>query len=127
MSTKSLLLWVESLNGYREFYYEHVRPWKHYVPVSLDLADLDKQVECIATDAAADGLAKDTAADARELLRTRLRPAATYCYQLRLLLALEHALEEAPTRENMRNAGLPVDKFESIRFLAEMRGSAAET
>jgi hypothetical protein len=125
MSTKSLLLWVESLNRYREFYYEHVRPWKHYVPVSLDLADLDNQVECIATDAVADGLAKDTAADARELLRTRLRPAATYCYQLRLLLALEQAMEEPPTRQNMLNAGIPVDKFESIRFLAEMRGTPA--
>ncbi len=36
----SCVLKVDSERGYRQWYYEHLRPWEHYVPVAADLSDL---------------------------------------------------------------------------------------
>lgn len=35
------VLKVASERGYRQWYYEYLRPWEHYVPVAADLSDLD--------------------------------------------------------------------------------------
>lgn len=35
---------------YEEFWYEHIKPWVHYVPVKEDLSDLEKNYEKIESD-----------------------------------------------------------------------------
>jgi hypothetical protein len=37
----SCVLKVESPHRYRQWYYGDLRPWKHFIPVSEDLGDLD--------------------------------------------------------------------------------------
>jgi hypothetical protein len=37
----SCVLKVESEHGYRQWYYDQLKPWIHYVPVSADLSDMD--------------------------------------------------------------------------------------
>lgn len=36
---------VASEQGYRQWYYDAMRPWEHYVPVASDLSDLDERIE----------------------------------------------------------------------------------
>lgn len=35
---------VESQFGYRQWYYDHLIPWQHYIPVKADLSDLFDQI-----------------------------------------------------------------------------------
>jgi len=43
--TGSPLLKVASRHGYRQWYYDRLKPWVHYVPVAADLSDLMARVE----------------------------------------------------------------------------------
>jgi hypothetical protein len=45
--TGSAVLKVESQNGYRQWYYDRLEPWVHYVPVKPDLSDLDDRLEFV--------------------------------------------------------------------------------
>jgi len=40
--TGACVLLVKSPQGYRQWYYDRLQPWLHYVPVSEDLRDLDR-------------------------------------------------------------------------------------
>jgi hypothetical protein len=42
--TGACVLLVASPRGYRQWYYDRLQPWLHYVPVSEDLRDLDRVV-----------------------------------------------------------------------------------
>jgi hypothetical protein len=42
--TGSPVLKVESLYGYRQWYYSRLRPWVNYVPISSDLSDLVEKI-----------------------------------------------------------------------------------
>ncbi len=39
------VLKVESRHGFRQWYYDRLRPWEHYVPIAADLSDLLQQIE----------------------------------------------------------------------------------
>jgi hypothetical protein len=46
------VLKVESQMGFRQWYYDELVPWVHYVPVSADLSDLEERLDwCLANDA----------------------------------------------------------------------------
>jgi hypothetical protein len=40
LATGSPVLKVQSLQGWRQWYYDRLRPWQNYVPVAADLSDL---------------------------------------------------------------------------------------
>lgn len=39
------VLKVESAFGFRQWYYDRLRPWQHYVPVKADLSDLAERID----------------------------------------------------------------------------------
>jgi hypothetical protein len=39
------VLKVESEFGYRQWYYDRIRPWEHFIPVRSDLSDLAEKIE----------------------------------------------------------------------------------
>ncbi len=41
------VLKVESQFGYRQWYYDELKPFEHYVPVAADMADLDEKIEWV--------------------------------------------------------------------------------
>lgn len=41
------VLKVESQFGYRQWYYDQIKPFEHYVPVSADMADFDEKIEWV--------------------------------------------------------------------------------
>lgn len=53
--TGACVLKIESPHGFRQWYYDRLEPWVHYVPVRSDLADLEERVERVLED---DGLAR---------------------------------------------------------------------
>lgn len=36
---------VESQEGYRQWYYDRIRPWEHFIPVRADMTDLVEKIE----------------------------------------------------------------------------------
>jgi Glycosyl transferase family 90 len=53
--TGACVLKIESPHGFRQWYYDRLEPWVHYVPVRSDLSDLEDRVEHMLED---DGLAR---------------------------------------------------------------------
>jgi hypothetical protein len=45
--TGSTVLKVESHQGYRQWYYDRLEPWVHYVPIKADLSDFDEALEFV--------------------------------------------------------------------------------
>lgn len=41
------VLKVESQFGFRQWYYDKIRPWEHYVPIKADLSDLQDQIDWV--------------------------------------------------------------------------------
>ena len=37
----------ESQFGFRQWYYDQIKPFEHYVPVSADMADFDEKIEWV--------------------------------------------------------------------------------
>jgi hypothetical protein len=63
----SCVLKVESEHGFRQWYYDQLKPWIHYVPVSADLSDMDDVVAWVMShddDARAIGAAGQAFAEA---------------------------------------------------------------
>ena len=61
------ILKVASRHGFRQWYYDRLRPWEHYVPVKADLSDFREQIDWVRAN---DAEAARIAANARELART---------------------------------------------------------
>ena len=73
LRTGSLIVFQESPRGFREFYYAHLKPYEHYVPLLHDNSNLaDVRQWALQNDAAAGAIA----AAATALVRRRLRPQA---------------------------------------------------
>lgn len=106
LSLGSVLLWHESLRGYREFYYALLRPWVHYVPIAADFSNLARARDFV--------LARDTQPRARavaeaatRLIDERMRPQDAWCYMARLVWALgEHATSPSVESWDHALAGL---------------------
>jgi hypothetical protein len=49
MLTGSTVIKVASPHGYRQWYYDRLEPWKHFVPVNSDLSDLPEALEFVQT------------------------------------------------------------------------------
>jgi hypothetical protein len=60
----SCILKVDSRGGYRQWYYDRLKPWENYIPVNTDLSDLGAAVNWFVTH---DAEAKIVATKAREL------------------------------------------------------------
>jgi len=43
------VLKVESSRGYRQWYYDRLIPWRHYVPVAADLSDIHERLDWVRT------------------------------------------------------------------------------
>ncbi len=62
------VLKVAGSRGYRQWYYDRLKPWEHYVPVSADLSDLSERIEWVrANDREASQIAQRGQALARTL------------------------------------------------------------
>lgn len=59
---------VESQEGYRQWYYDRIRPWQHFVPVRSDMSDLIEKIEWARShDAEARAIAENGRAFARSM------------------------------------------------------------
>lgn len=62
------VLKIESQFGFRQWYYDELKPFEHYVPVSADMADLDEKIEWVRShDAEAKAIGERGQAFARTL------------------------------------------------------------
>jgi len=61
------VLKLDSKFGYRQWYYDRLKPWEHYVPVKADASDLGEKVEWLRSN---DARAAEIAANAQRLART---------------------------------------------------------
>jgi len=53
------VLKVASADGYRQWWYEDLSPWEHFVPVAADLSDLEERIDWLRTnDAEAQAIAR---------------------------------------------------------------------
>ncbi|GBG28964.1 Protein O-glucosyltransferase 1 [Hondaea fermentalgiana] len=113
LTTKSAILWIDSLFRYREFYYTHLRPWQHYIPIDADLSNLKATRDWLFTPAGNE-FARALGERAYNLFATRLRPEATYCYLSRLLASMALYQATVPTPIALQEAGLDPATFEDI-------------
>src|SRR5690606_37830869 len=61
------VLKLDSKFGFRQWYYDRLKPWEHYVPVKADASDLGEQIEWVRAN---DGRAAEIAANGQRLART---------------------------------------------------------
>jgi hypothetical protein len=61
------VLKVASRQGFRQWYYDRLRPWEHYVPVAADLSDLAERIDWVRSN---DAEASRIGANARHLARS---------------------------------------------------------
>ena len=62
------VLKVDSQHGYRQWYYDRIRPWEHFVPVKADMTDLVEKIDWVRTnDAQAREIAEKGQAFARSM------------------------------------------------------------
>ncbi|WP_322889008.1 MULTISPECIES: glycosyl transferase family 90 [unclassified Yoonia] len=60
------ILKVDSQFGFRQWYYDQIRPWEHYVPIKADLSDLHQQIDWVRSN---DAQASEIAANAQRFAR----------------------------------------------------------
>lgn len=125
LTTESTVLFVDSPFGFHEFYYIHLKRWKHFIPIHADLGNLDDVKAFLETP---EGLkvAMMISNNVQQLFNNRtgrLRPESTYCYLTRLFYTLNQTQGDEPTYQNMENAGIPVSKFETMSYYKTMVGS----
>lgn len=60
------ILKVDSQFGFRQWYYDQIRPWEHYVPIKADLSDLHQQIDWVRSN---DAQAAEIAANAQRFAR----------------------------------------------------------
>ncbi|KQW77611.1 hypothetical protein ASC89_20830 [Devosia sp. Root413D1] len=68
------VLKVESRHGFRQWYYDRLRPWEHYVPVAADLSDLIERFDWVRSH---DAECRDIAQRGRQLALEMTLSAAT--------------------------------------------------
>ncbi len=61
------VLKVASADGYRQWWYDRLRPWEHFVPVRADMADLAEKVDWVRSN---DVEAKAIASRGQQLARS---------------------------------------------------------
>jgi len=61
------VLKLESKFGYRQWYYDRLKPWEHYVPVKADASDLAERVEWLRSN---DAGAREIASNAQRFARS---------------------------------------------------------
>ncbi len=82
----ALLLWQRSPVTFREYYYELLRPWEHYVPLEPDLSNLLQVRDWLATPPG-QAEAREIRQRLVQLVKDRFRPEDTLCYVVRMLHA----------------------------------------
>lgn len=107
LGTGNLLLAVDSIYQYREFYYKLLIPWKHYIPVSFDLSNMDAIREWVLS---ADGSkqAEQIASEAQVLVKQRMRPEDLWCYLFRLLSTLATKQDFDPSELDDKFRWVPI-------------------
>jgi len=76
---------VSSPKGFRQWYYDRIEPWKHYVPVKSDLSDLVDQIDwCRGHEDACSEIAAAGQAVAKSLTLERELPTAVRMLNERL-------------------------------------------
>ena len=61
------VLKVDSQFGYRQWYYDRIRPWEHFVPVRADMRDLVEKIDWLRSN---DSRAREIAGNGRRFART---------------------------------------------------------
>jgi hypothetical protein len=88
LASGSTLVWVESQHDYKEHFYHHLKPWEHFVPVAVDMGDLEAVRDWLFQNP---DKAERIAGNARKLVETKLHPTKTICYVYRLLASIAAA------------------------------------
>lgn len=68
---------------YIEHFYEHLTPWKHYIPIKKDLGDLIEKIEWAKSH---DEEARTIGGNGRKYAQDNLMPLDVICYHSRALL-----------------------------------------
>ena len=61
------VLKVDSQHGFRQWYYDRIRAWEHFVPVKADMTDLIEKIEWVRSN---DARAREIAENGRRFART---------------------------------------------------------
>jgi hypothetical protein len=61
------VLKLDSKYGYRQWYYDRLKPWEHYVPVKADASDLGERIEWLRSN---DARAREIAANGQQFARS---------------------------------------------------------
>ncbi|XP_043928559.1 protein O-glucosyltransferase 3 [Protopterus annectens] len=101
----SLVLKQDS--SYYEHFYQMLKPWKHYIPVERNLADLIEKIKWAKeNDAEAKRIAKEGQLVAREVLQ----PHRLYCYYNKVFQQYaKRQLSSPEVREGMEHVPQPTD------------------
>jgi hypothetical protein len=107
-----LVLWQRSPVTFREYYYDLLVPWEHYVPLEPDLSNLEQVREWIDTP---EGQveARRIKNNALRLMETRFRREDILCYATRLFLAMHdmQAFELPRALEEQTELVIPPSKW----------------
>jgi len=87
LSSGFVVLWQKSPVTFREFFYELLKPWEHFIPVEHDFSNLLAIRDWLAT-SEGEKEASNIRRNQIKLLQSRLRPEDTICYVLRLLYSI---------------------------------------
>ena len=80
LCSSSLVFLVQ---GMAEWYYDRIKPWVHYIPVALDLSDLEERVQWALDN---DGEAQAIVRRANRVMSREVRQEDLDCYWFRFLL-----------------------------------------
>jgi hypothetical protein len=112
LNSGSTVLWIQSSHDYREHFYVLLKPWKHYIPISVDLSDLLPARDFVwSHPVETEAIAKRTA----QFIDQRMRAQDLYCYVMRLLLSIKKAQVRGElASETMLREALGDERFESM-------------
>lgn len=85
------VLKVDSQVGFRQWYYDRLRPYEHYVPIKADLSDLDHQVDWV----------RSNPAKAEEIARTGSALAQSMTFESETEFAAQEILSLCRTRQTV--------------------------
>jgi hypothetical protein len=86
----------------------HLKPWEHYVPAEIPNLGLLKDW---LFEESTQNTTRQIAENGSRLFKTRLRPAATYCYLARLMQSLASVQETPPSPALLEALNLPLHKW----------------
>lgn len=124
LTSGTVVLWHESPLHFKEHFYVHLEPWKHYIPLDISLSNMKGVRHWAMNEDNIEQrykLAQKMVDNNIELFGTKLRGEATFCYLMRLLYSLAEVQEVEPTEQAMEDAGFDLADFRLLNQEKEYR------